>query len=175
MQSIWFWRAGALITWSLSGEGWFRALDDVIFVHQMLYGRPAIGDCVLRSNEAPKFISSAGTTTLRTVLTGAIRGQEFAGLRSSTVTIPTRKSGSQQTLRWRERDSNVRSPLDASGPQLSLDCVRAAARPTRRPCDLDRRVGSLRREDFLEVFMRQIAPSTVTRARWSTFGHDPGL
>ena len=29
--------------------------------------------------------------------------------------------------------------------------VRAAARPTHRPCDLDRRVRSLRRQDFLEV------------------------
>src|ERR1700730_12869217 len=35
--------------------------------------------------------------------------------------------------------------------QLSLDCVRAAARPTHRACDLDRRVRSLRRQDFLEV------------------------
>jgi len=36
-------------------------------------------------------------------------------------------------------------------------------------------VGSLRREDFLEVFMRQIASLTVIRARCSTFGHGPGL
>src|SRR4029077_17389498 len=35
--------------------------------------------------------------------------------------------------------------------QLSLDCVRAAARPTHRACDLDRRVRSLRLHDFLEV------------------------
>jgi hypothetical protein len=31
----------------------------------------------------------------------------FTGLRSSTVTIPTRKSGSQETRRWREKDSNL--------------------------------------------------------------------
>src|SRR5882757_7758780 len=41
-------------------------------------------------------------------------GQEFAGLRSSTVTIPTRKSGSQETRRWRGMDSNPRSPVRTS-------------------------------------------------------------
>jgi hypothetical protein len=47
-------------------------------------------------------------------------GQEFAGLRSSTVTIPTRKSGSQETRRWREKDSNLYGAFPVKGVVLVL-------------------------------------------------------
>ena len=85
------------------------------------------------------------------------------------------KSGSDLTRRWREPDSNLRSPLDASEPptQLGLRSGGGSAYASAMRSRLT--VGSLRREDFLEVFMRQIASLTVIRARCSTFGHGPGL
>src|SRR5437773_12476750 len=89
---------------------------------------------------------------------------------------PSIRYSDEVAISRRPPHSISRSPWTHRSLQLSLDCVRAAARPTHRACDLDRRVRSLRRQDFLERFvMRQIASLTVTRAGWSTFGRGPRL
>jgi hypothetical protein len=55
------------------------------------------------------------------------------GWRSSTVTIPTRKSGSQETRCWREMDSNPRSPVRRMYANTEIAADREQPDCARRP------------------------------------------